>query len=950
MKLIASAFFVALSCSVALAGEIKFTTAPTVSKTNGSAKITFAVSGRTDVEVAILDSRGKAVRHLAAGVIGGKSKPPAPLTAGLSQSLKWDGRDDAGKKASGGPFKVRVGLGMQTKLGRIIGGDPYAIQQVCGIATDKNGHLYVLHKGYRKGDGPMYLQVYDSTGKYLRTILPAPPSMPYEKVAAFGAAKMPAGNWLFQNHWGRWPHLYPVGSGKSSTLILAPRATDDGRLMLHTATQVFYINTDGSAPAGGFKGIRMWKRGIRSRCGPLNVCPSPDGKWVYISGPCSGYIVGCGNSKPLPESPDGRVYRFPAKTGGADKFVDLAVSKERLAKHKSFVRWPSYVGGWSSAGGVAVDAEGNVLVCDRANDRIQVFSEAGKPVGALDVKDPWKVMVHPKTGELYVTVKEFPKRNRQPHKTEVVKYSGWKKGSRVLARLDLGRKAGVPFFAVDTSGKQSVLWIAGGGRLLRVVDTGSALTVAENLMERRKPGALPGADRMGIDRQRDEIYVNDAWAGLYRYNGLTGEGGKLKVTGCDIDVGADDNLYIIGGVGGERSYMGFHRYTRDCKPAPFPAWGGKHADKNAQYGRFGAGYSTKGLCVAPDGKTYMLDMYAWNKYWVTVYAPDGKFLGGPRAKGVNKTRPGGALIDNISNACGGVKVDRAGNIYIGMIGTPKDFQWPDGLKTRVNVALMGSIIKFGPKGGTVWGGKKAGPKPKKPGVQLYRDARPAHFMVGATKAFGGAAPCTVFGSCACRSPRFDLDEYGRLYVADVVTFKIRVYDAEGNLIRNIGSYGNPDTSGPESLVPKPELGFGWPISACVAERHLYVSDVVNRRVTRVDLGYATEALVPLAGGAASVTRPSARTAARKNSDDSDTSDLSDRSERPEKSEISRAAKLASARSTRSPKQVCTGWFSAARNYKRIGMKKDARRCLNNIVRTYPGTEWAARAKAELGEL
>jgi hypothetical protein len=850
-SLSAAAFLVVLGCTVAFCSEAnqprkaRFTTKPTVSKVGGSARITFSVSARTDVEVAVLDAKGKVVRHLAAGVIGGAGKAAAPLESGLSQSLTWDGKDDAGKPASGGPFKVRVGLDMQARLGRIIGGDPYAIQQVCGIATDKDGHLYVLHKGYRKGDGPMYLQVYDRTGKYLKTILPAPPSLPYEKVAAFGAAKMPDGSWLFQNHWGRWPHLYPVGSGKSSTLMLAPRATDDGRLMLHTAGKVFYINTDGSAPSGGFKGIPMWKKGVRNRCGPLNVCPSPDGKWVYISGPCAGWIVGCRNSKPLPEFPDGRVYRFEAKTGKAEKFIDLKLPADIRTNHKKYVKWPSYLGGWSSAGGIAVDAKGNVLVCDRANSKVAVYSQDGKPLGGLDIKDPWKVMVHPKTGELYVTVKELPKRNRNAHKTEVVKYSGWKKGSRVLARLDLGRKAGVPFFAIDTSGKQSVLWIAGGGKLLRVVDSGGALTVKEDLMERGK-GALPGADRMGIDKQRNEIYVNDAWAGLYKYNGLTGKGGKFKVGGIDIDVGPDGNLYILGAVGGASAWMGFKRVTREGKPAPFPAWNGKHENKNAQYGRYGAGYSTKGLCVAADGKTYMLDMYAWNKYWVTVYDKNGKFLDGPRARGVNKLRPGGALIDKISNACGGIKVDRAGNIYFGMIGTPKGFKWPDGLKTRVNVALMGSIIKFGPKGGTVWSkGKKSGPKPAGPGIQLYRGGRPGHFMVGAVKVFGGAAPCTVFGSCACRSPRFELDEYGRLYVADVVTFRIRVYDAEGNLIRTIGSYGNPDTSGPESLVPKPEIGFGWPISACLAGRNLYVSDVVNRRVTRVDLSYAAEATAPI---------------------------------------------------------------------------------------------------------
>jgi len=744
-----------------------------------------------------------------------------------------------------------VGLGMQAGFGRIIGGDPYAIQNVQGIATDKKGDLYVLHKGYRKADGPMYLQVYDRTGKYLRTILPAPPNMPHAKVAPFGAVKTENGSWCFPNHWGRFPHLYPIGSGKSTTLMLAPRATDDGKLMLFTTHYIFFINTDGSAPKEGFKGTRMWPPGpwgggVKNRCGPLSVTPSPDGKYVYISGPCAGYITGCGNSKPLAEWPDGRVYRVTMKGGdgkGSKKFVDLHVSAERRKNHLKYVRHPGYLGGWSSAHGAAVDGKGNVLICDRAGNKVAVFDPSGKPLGALDVKDPWKVMVHPKTGEVYVTVKECPRRNRSPHKTEVVKYSGWKKGSRVLARLNLGAKAGVPFLAIDTAGKQSVLWVAGGGKLLRVADEGSRLTVKEDLMERGR-GTLPGADRMGIDKQRNEIYVNDAWAGLYKYDGLTGKGGKFKVGGIDIDVGPDGNLYILGAVGGTSAWMGFKRVTREGKPAPFPAWGGKHENKDAQYGRFGAGYSTKGLCVAADGKTYMLDMYAWNKYWVTVYDKSGKFLGGPRAKGVNKTRPGGALIDNISNACGGVKVDRSGNIYFGMIGTPKDFKWPDGLKSRVNVALMGSIIKYTPKGGTVWAkGKKSGPKPSGSGIQLYRAGRPGHFMAGAVKVFPGAAPCTVFGSCACRSPRFELDEYGRLFVADVVTFRVRVYDAEANLIRTIGAYGNPDTAGPKSLVPKPEIGFGWPISACVAGRNLYVSDVVNRRVTRVDLSYASEETV-----------------------------------------------------------------------------------------------------------
>ena len=56
------------------------------------------------------------------------------------------------------------------------------------------------------------------------------------------------------------------------------------------------------------------------------------------------------------------------------------------------------------------------------------------------------------------------------------------------------------------------------------------------------------------------------------------------------------------------------------------------------------------------------------------------------------------------------------------------------------------------------------------------------------------------------------------------------------------------------------------------------------------------------------------------------------------------------RRARTPQQICTGWFSAARNYTRAGMKSDARRCLNNIVKAYPDSEWARQARAELSKL
>ena len=90
----------------ALVGE------PRVTRQGGKVEIAFTVSGPMDVEIAILGKDDKVVRHLAAGVLGGKNPPPVPLKPGLSQKLEWDGNDNLGQPVQGGPFRARVRAGM----------------------------------------------------------------------------------------------------------------------------------------------------------------------------------------------------------------------------------------------------------------------------------------------------------------------------------------------------------------------------------------------------------------------------------------------------------------------------------------------------------------------------------------------------------------------------------------------------------------------------------------------------------------------------------------------------------------------------------------------------------------------------------------------------------------------------------------------------------------------
>ncbi|MCX7806941.1 MAG: hypothetical protein N3A38_17415, partial [Planctomycetota bacterium] len=125
-----------------------FVTKPTATRDGDAVRIAFAVSAPTDVAVYVEDDKGRAIRHLAAGVLGPNAPEPLQKDS-LAQNLVWDGRDDDGKKAEGGPFKVRVGLGLKPVWGGVafakpeeIG--PNRIEGVIGLATGPDGRLYVL--------------------------------------------------------------------------------------------------------------------------------------------------------------------------------------------------------------------------------------------------------------------------------------------------------------------------------------------------------------------------------------------------------------------------------------------------------------------------------------------------------------------------------------------------------------------------------------------------------------------------------------------------------------------------------------------------------------------------------------------------------------------------------------------------------------------------------------
>ena len=89
MRIITTVMSLVLAGTLALAAEVEFKVAPTATRADGKVVVSFELSRPADVEVAIVDAKGKVVRHVAAGVLGGKNPPPAPLRPGLAQSLIW---------------------------------------------------------------------------------------------------------------------------------------------------------------------------------------------------------------------------------------------------------------------------------------------------------------------------------------------------------------------------------------------------------------------------------------------------------------------------------------------------------------------------------------------------------------------------------------------------------------------------------------------------------------------------------------------------------------------------------------------------------------------------------------------------------------------------------------------------------------------------------------------
>jgi hypothetical protein len=863
-------------CCAAFAGEPDqpaFVGKPTATRDGQKVKIRFAVDRKTDVTVSIENAAGRTVRHVVAGVLG--KNPPEPLKAGvLAQELEWDLRDDEGKPAVGGPFTVRIKLGMRPKLDSFLVDNPDQLGMVISIATDDKGRLVVLNGNparlaHPAGEG---IKVFGRDGRYERTLMPFPASLPVERLGDCKPFVTDSGELVprLTDVFARSFYPHPSISPYQSIAV-----DGKGRVFLMTiGPRVAAVDLEGGLPFEQFhgpvllanvKGLNATNRWTRGSDTP-RLAVSSDGKWLYLTG-----LTRDGRkATPVP-----CVFRLDIeKRGPAEAFAgDLA----KAGKENGLLTAPA---------GLAA-ARGLLYVADRAAGRIVAFKEDDRSfAGEIKAVGPVAVAADPKSGMVYALCQRAKKR------PTVIKFSALPEG-REICRLDLPPVGAPdrPIFqlTLDAGGKPPVLWavVNGGNRnwlsqtFWRFTDMGSAFSKPADPRS-KEPSAEHGND-LSVDRRRGELYVRTEGPIWVRMNERTGKitdprftlsGGGSFNCGPQIVVGEDGGLYSwwwLDRIG---------RFDHDGKPV---RWPGQDASQLKLYPPMS--FLVRGLYVKSAQEMYgvvrnIADLkpgqttgpQAW---WTTVnlIGPDAK----SRRTVIWECSQGAVL-----------KLDRKGNIYLADMVKPAGRSYPEFFDGKLDPPpspgpepaasdrsatswFYGSILKFPPEGGAIWYGPEFKRRSKDGGPRFTWVGRPpADLLAKPKRKFSahvgyvtrgdvevqnalwvrfGYSPLTVgaggSNTCMCEGSKFDVDEYGRVFFPNLNQFRVEVVDTNGNPIGTFGGYGNLDSTGKGGRLPGPDIPLAWPLSVAVSDTHAYVGDTLNRRVAKVKLTAAVEETVLL---------------------------------------------------------------------------------------------------------
>ncbi|MEX0715224.1 MAG: SMP-30/gluconolactonase/LRE family protein [Planctomycetaceae bacterium] len=370
----------------------EFTEAPAVVRDGDRFTITFASKDYCDATVAVEDRSGRIIRHLASGVLG-KNAPEPFRKDSLRQSLEWDGKNDQGRYVDDlDGVTVRVSLGLKPRFERTMLWSPHR----------RHGGMPVLAVGpegayVHDGRGIDLIRQYDHEGNYVQSVYP----FPHDKLDEVQGLnwhdfpqgyKLPLKGGLYQHtlltsgsNWHTGNHAISRSGVATTTMSVR------GDRLALAFIQVNRLALDGSTGGLPLSGARVG-HSIKSLAGPeVDVGPassafSPDGKTLYLT----GYMWRTGSWNKAPGC-----YHMVYKVD-YEKDDPPTIFKGDMKEHgdgEERFRVPT---------SVATDSEGRVYVSDFLNNRVQVFDAAGSLLRTIPVKQPARVCIHEKTGEIWV--------------------------------------------------------------------------------------------------------------------------------------------------------------------------------------------------------------------------------------------------------------------------------------------------------------------------------------------------------------------------------------------------------------------------------------------------------------------------------------------------------------------------------------------------------------------
>ncbi|MCS7046930.1 MAG: hypothetical protein NZO58_11285, partial [Gemmataceae bacterium] len=810
MKSITPALACLFLCAFASAQPPSFVKPPTTVRAGGQTRIEFTVSRPVDVAITIEDAGGKIVRHLAAGVLG--KNPPAPLQADtLAQSVPWDGNDDWGKPATGGPFKAHVQLGLSARFDRFLGYDPHGSGPVSAVAVGPGGTVYVFHRDATVNGnmGGTKLKVYDRDGRHLKVLVPYPADIAYARVKALGSFQTDTGELVPRIH--NWETLsyYPdhIGvRGRDMPEYSSPAVDTKGRVYwLVKGPCLVAVDADGGIPypdflgpklLGDIKELRLAGETYHFGTDLPSLAISSDEQHVYFA----GLFVGHGDwttARPL-----ACVFRVDvARRGPAEVFVGTL---DPRPGQEPVLRAPR---------GLAV-AKGKLYVADPGANRVVIFREADRAVvGQFAVANPHCIGVSPRDGAIYVCAYTGPQTADLIRFDEVKVDQRWsaKEAYRIkLPRTGMSPNAGQHRIAVDASTKPVRIWMPGvygsPHRLQcfddlgdRFVDRGDPRPLLPSPAAEMSQGSIEAPRDITIDRVHGEVYIQGNGYKTYRIDEATAKVTKVidlaklhpgTVLASQLVPSFDGDLYVFTWT------SGLWRLDREGRPKN---WDGLDSPKIPIAGMMN--FQMRYLALKPYAPTDEVYLIANADYLTKNPMDAGRFLTLNAIGRDGKTRR--TLIWQCLN--GAIpRLDVQGNIYLADLVKPPGRSYPEFFDGKLPPPpnqvgggdlfwysyMYGSILKFPPSGGVIWHEAKL-PKSavgEPPAALLAQPKVPfkRHFayqphltgeVQGALWIRFGYAPYSAHMSgntshCMCEGSGFDVDPFGRVFYPNLGQFRV----------------------------------------------------------------------------------------------------------------------------------------------------------------------------------